>query len=107
MCEVVQGVLIRRDIAPWLYNITLTEKQREDGHIRPTEQMLTRIHDLDSRPITVARDVGHRLPRKLALGLPGDTLEVEPDGVTINGRRFANSASAERDSQGRPLDHVP
>lgn len=44
---------------------------------------------------------------KLALGLPGDTLEVEPDGVTINGRRFANSASAERDSQGRPLDHVP
>jgi type IV secretory pathway protease TraF len=44
---------------------------------------------------------------KLALGLPGDTLEVEPDGVTINRRRFVNSASAERDSQGRPLDHVP
>jgi conjugative transfer signal peptidase TraF len=44
---------------------------------------------------------------KLALGLPGDTLEVEPDGVTINGRRFVNSASAERDSRGRPLDHVP
>ena len=44
---------------------------------------------------------------KLALGLPGDTLEVAPDGVTINGRRFANSASAERDSQDRPLAHVP
>ena len=62
MCEVVQGVLIHRDIAPWLYNITLTEEQREDGHIRPIEQMLARIHDLDSRPVTVARDVGHRLP---------------------------------------------
>jgi hypothetical protein len=62
LCEVVQGVLIHRDIAPWLYGITLTEKQRDDGHLRPIEQMLTRIHELDSQPITSARDVGHRLP---------------------------------------------
>ena len=50
LCEVVQGVLIHRDIAPWLYGITLTEAQRDDGHIRPIAQMLTRIHTLDSRP---------------------------------------------------------
>jgi hypothetical protein len=62
LCEVVQGVLIHRDIAPWLYGITLTEAQRDDGHTRPIGQMLTRIHELDSRPITSARDVGHRLP---------------------------------------------
>lgn len=62
LCEVVQGVLIHRDIAPWLYGITLTEAQRDDGHIRPMAQMLTRIHELDSRPLTNARDVGHRLP---------------------------------------------
>ena len=62
LCEVVQGVLIHRDIAPWLYGITLTEAQRDDGHLRPIEQMLTRIHELDSRPIANARDVGHRLP---------------------------------------------
>ena len=62
LCEVVQGALIHRDIAPWLYGITLTEAQRDDGHIRPIAQMLTRIHELDSRPITNARDVGHRLP---------------------------------------------
>ena len=62
LCEVVQGVLIHRDIAPWLYGITLTEAQRDDGHIRPIAQMLTRIHALDSRPLTNARDVGHRLP---------------------------------------------
>jgi hypothetical protein len=62
LCQVVQGVLIHRDIASWLYGITLTEAQREDGHIRPLAQMLTRIHELDSRPLTAARDVGHRLP---------------------------------------------
>jgi hypothetical protein len=62
LCEVVQGVLIHRDIAPWLYGITLTEAQRDDGHIRPIAQMLTRIHELDSRPLTTARDVSHRLP---------------------------------------------
>jgi Transglutaminase-like superfamily len=62
LCEVVQGVLIHRDIAPWLYGITLTEAQRDDGHIRPIGQMLTRINALDSRPLTNVRDVGHRLP---------------------------------------------
>jgi hypothetical protein len=62
LCQVVQGLLIHRDIAPWLYGIKLTEAQREDGHIRPIAQMLTRIHELDSRPLTAARDVGHRLP---------------------------------------------
>ena len=62
LCEVVQGVLIHRDIAPWLYGITLTEKQRDDGHLRPIAQMMARIHELDARPITNARDVGRRLP---------------------------------------------
>src|SRR6202046_765759 len=62
LCEVVQGVLIHRDIAPGLYGITLTEAQRDDGHLRPISQMLTRIHELDARALTNARDVGHRLP---------------------------------------------
>ena len=74
LCEVVQGVLIHRDIAPWLYGITLTEAQRDDGHIRPIAQMLSRIHELDARPLTNARDVGHRLPsvcRHFSLMLAG------------------------------------
>jgi hypothetical protein len=62
LCEIVQGVLIHRDIAPWLYGLTLSETQRDDAHIRPTAQMLTRIHALDARPLTTARDVGNRLP---------------------------------------------
>jgi Transglutaminase-like superfamily len=62
LCEVVQGVLIHRDIAPWLYGLTLTEEQRDDGHIRPLAGMLTRIHALDPRPLTVAREPARRLP---------------------------------------------
>ena len=62
LCEVVQGLLIHRDIAPFLYDLKLTEAQRDDGHLRPVAQMLTRIHELDSRPITVARDYARRLP---------------------------------------------
>jgi hypothetical protein len=62
LCDVVQGLLIHRDIAPFLYDLKLTEAQRDDGHIRPVAQMLTRIHELDSRPITAARDYGRRLP---------------------------------------------
>ena len=62
LCEIVQGVLIHRDIAPWLYGITLSEEQRDDGHIRPMGQMIARIHEIDSRPLTTARDAGHRLP---------------------------------------------
>ena len=58
----MQGVLIHRDIAPWLYGLTLSEAQRDDGNLRPFARMLTRIHELDPRPLTTARDVGHRLP---------------------------------------------
>jgi hypothetical protein len=61
-CEIVQGVLIQRDIAPWLYDLKLTEQQRDDGHVRPLAQMLERIHALDDRPLTVARDPAHRMP---------------------------------------------
>ena len=61
-CEVVQGVLIHRDIAPWLYDLKLTEAQRDDGHIRPLAQMLNRIHALDDRPLTIPRDPAHRMP---------------------------------------------
>jgi hypothetical protein len=62
LCEVVQGVLIHRDIAPFLYGLQLSEEQRADGNIRPLAQMLERIHVLDPRPLTVARETGRRLP---------------------------------------------
>jgi conjugative transfer signal peptidase TraF len=44
---------------------------------------------------------------KIAGALPSDTVVIERDGVTINGRRIPHSAIASRDSAGRPLVHVP
>jgi hypothetical protein len=61
-CEVIQGLLVHRDMAPWLYDLKLSEEQRDDGHIRALEQMLDRIHALDDRPLTIARDPAHRMP---------------------------------------------
>lgn len=61
-CEIVQGILVHRDMAPWLYDLKLTDKQRDDGNIRGTARMLNRIHELDDRPLTEARDPAHRLP---------------------------------------------
>ena len=43
---------------------------------------------------------------KIAAGLPGDVVEIEPAWVSVNGRRFASSATAARDSHGRRLPHV-
>lgn len=39
--------------------------------------------------------------------LPGDLVELAPDAVTVNGVRLPNSVTAARDSQDRPLPHVP
>ena len=62
LCEVIQGVLVHRDMAPFLYDLKLSEQQRDDANIRPLELMLKRIHELDDRPLTVARDAAHRMP---------------------------------------------
>jgi hypothetical protein len=62
LCEVIQGVVIHRDMAPFLYNLNLSKEQRDDANIRPLAQMLTRIHALDSRPLNSAREPGRRLP---------------------------------------------
>jgi len=44
---------------------------------------------------------------KLLLALPGDEVEINPDFISINGQRFAHSATAVRDSGGRSLPRVP
>ena len=45
-----------------LVHLKLSEEQRDNAHLRPIEQMLTRIHALDARPLTIAREPGYRLP---------------------------------------------
>jgi conjugative transfer signal peptidase TraF len=49
---------------------------------------------------------GAELIAKVVLALPGDVLEVQPGGVTVDGKSFADSALAARDSIGRLLPHV-
>lgn len=61
LCEIVQGLLIHRDLAPFAYGITLSEARRDEAHIRPIAEALTRIHALDQHPLTVARDLEHRM----------------------------------------------
>ncbi len=61
LCEVIQGVVIHRDIAPFLYNLNLSKEQRDEANIRPLAQMLTRIHALDPRPLNSARTPDLRL----------------------------------------------
>jgi len=44
---------------------------------------------------------------KIVGALPGDTVNIEPQWVAVNGARYPNSATADRDTAGRPLPHVP
>jgi conjugative transfer signal peptidase TraF len=44
---------------------------------------------------------------KMVGALPGDVLEVQSGWVSVDGRAFAGSSVAPRDSIGRPLPHVP
>lgn len=61
LCEIVQGVLIHRDMAPFLYRVTLSEQRCEEAHIRPVAEMLKNIYALDARDIKIARKVDHRM----------------------------------------------
>jgi hypothetical protein len=61
LCEVVQGVLIHRDMAAFAYGVTLSNERKDDAHIRPIVDVFARIHALDHRPLTVARAPGDRM----------------------------------------------
>ncbi len=61
LCEIIQGVLIHRDVADFAYGVTLSDERKNDAHIRPIEDMLGRIHALDDRPLTVAREPSRRM----------------------------------------------
>jgi conjugative transfer signal peptidase TraF len=43
---------------------------------------------------------------KIVGAIPGDIVEIEPGWIAINSKRIAHSATASRDSVGRPLAHV-
>ena len=62
LCEILQGTLIHRDIAPFLYNRKPTESEYDDGNLRGIAPMLARIGEISADQLTTARDIGHRLP---------------------------------------------
>src|SRR5213592_731906 len=39
--------------------------------------------------------------------VPGDIVDLDADGVAVNGTRLPNSATAARDTHDRPLPHAP
>ncbi len=39
--------------------------------------------------------------------MAGDTVELQPEGISVNGTPLPHSAIAAQDAQGRPLSHVP
>jgi len=61
LCEVIQGVLIHRDMAPFLYQTTFSEEKRDEAHTRAVAAMLSRIHSLDAKPLTSLRERTNRM----------------------------------------------
>ena len=61
LCEVIQGVLIHRDMAAFAYGVTLSDERKNDAHIRPVEDVVARIRALNDRPLTAARAPGDRM----------------------------------------------
>lgn len=62
LCKVVQGILIHRDIAPWLYNFTLTKEQQDLANVRTVAEMLSWVRTIDDHPLTEPREPARRMP---------------------------------------------
>ncbi len=62
LCTIVQGLLIHRELAAWLYDVRLSEEQRDLANLRPLGAMAEKILTIDAGPLTVARDPAHRMP---------------------------------------------
>ncbi|HKN01157.1 MAG TPA: transglutaminase domain-containing protein [Candidatus Binataceae bacterium] len=60
LCGIIQGVVIHRDIAPWLYSLTLSEERRDDAHLRAIPEMVARIRAHDAQPLTTAREARNK-----------------------------------------------
>jgi hypothetical protein len=61
LCEVIQGVLIHRDIAPFLYDLKLSPERYAEANLRPVTAMIERAVALDPHPLAVAREPRNRM----------------------------------------------
>jgi Transglutaminase-like superfamily len=62
LCEIAQGVLVHRDIAPWLYELKLSGEQRDVANIRPVAGMIAEIKRRNAKPLGEARAPVERMP---------------------------------------------
>lgn len=62
LCEIVQGVLIHRDIAPWLYELKLSSDKRALANIRPVARMIAEIERRNAKPLRETRAPAERMP---------------------------------------------
>src|SRR5215469_14565855 len=62
LTQILQGVLIHRDIAPWLYSLKLSPAEQDIANIRPVAAMLSEIQRRDARPLSDAREPAGRMP---------------------------------------------
>jgi hypothetical protein len=61
LCQVVQGLLMHKSSAADRGVQVRPERQRRESNLRLLPRMLARIHELDDRPLTVARPPEQRL----------------------------------------------
>jgi hypothetical protein len=62
LCEIAQGVLIHRDIAPWLYELSLSSEKRDLANIRIVARMLHEIERHNAKPLREPRAPAERMP---------------------------------------------
>jgi hypothetical protein len=64
LVRIVQGLAIHEFVAADMYGFKVPEGRKFESHIRPVENMLERLFELDDRPLTVAR-----VPEKRLVGV--------------------------------------
>jgi hypothetical protein len=62
LCEIAQGLLIHRDIAPHLYGLPLSGEQRDTANTRSVAQTIAEIKKRSARPLREGRDPAERMP---------------------------------------------
>ena len=62
LCRTVQGLLVHRDIAPWLYQLKLSPDQRDLANARKPERILAQVRAITGRPLAEARAPAQRMP---------------------------------------------
>src|SRR6516162_4350571 len=62
LCEIAQGVLIHRDLAPWLYELKVSSEARDLANIRPVARMIEEIERRSAKPLGETRAPEERMP---------------------------------------------